>query len=274
MSINMVPHISIIVPCYNQAQYLDECLNSVLVQTYKNWECIIVNDGSPDNTGEIALQWTEKDSRFKYIKKDNGGLSSARNAGINKAVGKWILPLDADDKISNDYLSLAKKEFENNYTVIYCKALLFGVIDKEWNLEDYSLEKLAIQNMIFCSAFFKKREWDRVGGYDENLRQGYEDWEFWISILKDGAKVYKIPQICFFYRKKEKSMLTELGGNEEKRVETLKYIYKKHIDFIIDYMAPYVMEMYSNAEELKKVYKSRRYKIGSFIVNIINKFKI
>ncbi|AIL47095.1 glycosyltransferase family 2 protein [Elizabethkingia anophelis] len=268
------PLISIIVPCYNQAQYLNECLNSVLVQTYKKWECLIINDGSPDNTEEIALQWTEKDSRFKYIKKDNGGLSSARNAGINEALGEWILPLDADDKISNDYLSLARKEFENNYTIIYCKALLFGAIDKEWNLEDYSLEKLAIQNMIFCSAFFKKEEWGRVGGYDENLRQGYEDWEFWISILKDGAEVYKIPQICFFYRKKEKSMLTELGGNEEKRVETLKYIYRKHIDFIIDYMAPHVMEMYSNAEELKKVYKSKRYKIGDFIVRFINKFKI
>lgn len=63
------PLISIIVPCYNQAQYLNECLNSVLVQTYKKWECLIINDGSPDNTEEIALQWTEKDSRFKYIKK-------------------------------------------------------------------------------------------------------------------------------------------------------------------------------------------------------------
>lgn len=84
------PLISVIVPCYNQAQYLDECLQSVVEQTYPNWECIIVNDGSPDNTEEIALQWTEKDSRFIYIKKENGGLSSARNAGLEIAKGKWI----------------------------------------------------------------------------------------------------------------------------------------------------------------------------------------
>lgn len=71
--------ISVIVPCYNQAQYLDECLQSVLDQTYQNWECIIVNDGSPDNTEEIALRWTKKDSRFRYLKKENEGLSSARN---------------------------------------------------------------------------------------------------------------------------------------------------------------------------------------------------
>ncbi len=64
------PLISVIVPCYNQAEYLDECLHSILYQTYQNWECIIVNDGSPDNTEEIALKWVDKDIRFRYIKKE------------------------------------------------------------------------------------------------------------------------------------------------------------------------------------------------------------
>ena len=96
------PLISVIVPCYNQAQYLDECLQSVLDQTYQNWECIIVNDGSPDNTEEIALQWTAKDPRFTYLKKENGGLSSARNAGIEVAQGEWIQFLDCDDKIDKE----------------------------------------------------------------------------------------------------------------------------------------------------------------------------
>ncbi|WP_374360648.1 glycosyltransferase family 2 protein, partial [Cloacibacterium sp.] len=76
-----MPLISVVVPCYNQAQYLDECLQSVLNQTYQDWECIIVNDGSPDHTEEIAKNWVEKDTRFIYLSKENGGLSSARNAG-------------------------------------------------------------------------------------------------------------------------------------------------------------------------------------------------
>lgn len=66
--------VSVIVPCYNQAKYLSEALQSVLDKTYENWECIIVNDGSPDNTEEVAKQWVEKDSRFKYFYKENGGL--------------------------------------------------------------------------------------------------------------------------------------------------------------------------------------------------------
>ena len=97
------PVISIIVPCYNQAQYLPETLQSVLEQDYRHWECIIINDGSPDNTEEVALEWCSKDERFKYFKKENGGLSDARNYGIKHSVGKYILPLDSDDKISKDY---------------------------------------------------------------------------------------------------------------------------------------------------------------------------
>lgn len=77
--------ISIIVPCYKQAHYLGEALQSVLEQTYENWECIIINDGSPDNTEIVAKKWIEKDVRFRYLYKENGGLSSARNAGIKKS---------------------------------------------------------------------------------------------------------------------------------------------------------------------------------------------
>ena len=105
----MNPLISVIVPCYNQAQYLDECLQSVLDQTYQNWECIIVNDGSPDHTEEVANKWLEKDPRFRYIDKENGGLSSARNAGLKEAKGEWIQFLDCDDKINTISFELLTK---------------------------------------------------------------------------------------------------------------------------------------------------------------------
>ena len=105
----MNPLISVIVPCYNQAQYLDECLQPVLDQTYTDWECIIVNDGSPDHTEEVAKKWLEKDNRFRYIYKENGGLSSARNAGIREAKGEWIQFLDSDDKINTISFELLTK---------------------------------------------------------------------------------------------------------------------------------------------------------------------
>lgn len=106
--------ISIIVPCYNQAHFLDACLQSVMEQSYENWECIIVNDGSPDNTAEIAKIWTEKDIRFKYIYKENGGLSSARNVGITAAKGEFIQLLDSDDLLEKNKLQIQIDAFLND----------------------------------------------------------------------------------------------------------------------------------------------------------------
>lgn len=252
--------ISIIVPCYNQSQFLDECLQSVLNQTYINWECLIINDGSPDNTDEVANKWLQKDSRFKYYLKENGGLSSARNYGISKALGSWILPLDNDDYISSDYLTLASKHFQNeNLKVIYCNAENFGALQSPLELTDFSLEQLAKKNIIFCTAFFRKVDWNAVGGYDENLKAGLEDWEFWINILKNGGSVLKLSEVCFFYRIKENSMLVDFCKSKTEKEVTYKIIEKKHIDFFQSFFVSMhtMQESHNNYNNLqnKKLYK-------------------
>ena len=101
------PTISLIIPCYNQAIFLEECLSSVLHQTFTDWECILINDGSTDNTEEICKNWVEKDTRFSYIFKENSGVSASRNLGLQKATGDFIQFLDADDKI--DFRKKKKK---------------------------------------------------------------------------------------------------------------------------------------------------------------------
>lgn len=227
------PKVSIIVPCYNQAQFLPEALQSVLGQTYENWECIIVNDGSPDNTKEVAQEWVKKDSRFIYLYKKNGGLSSARNAGIAIAEGEFILPLDGDDRIGKDYTLLAMKAFQedSDLKLVYCKAEKFGEESGSWDLPDFSLLNLARQNMIFCSAFFRKKEWERVGGYDVNMIYGWEDWEFLITILKAGGEVKCLDEVGFYYRVKEVSMIKMIDKiNQQKNLE---YVGVKHADFFI-----------------------------------------
>ena len=271
--LTQMPKISVVVPCYNQAQYLEECLQSVLDQTYRNWECIIVNDGSPDHTEEIAKKWTEKDSRFKYLYKENGGLSSARNAGIEMAKGEWILPLDADDKIGNQYLELAEKEFEKDYTVIYCEAELFGNEIGKWHLPEFSLENLAKKNCIFCSAFYKKEDWKKVNGYDINMIYGLEDYEFWISLLKNKNTVKKLPQTLFYYRVKENSMLTNLKS--ERINKMFNYISKKHTDFFLEYLGSF-NELFLLQENILKKYdkllNSKKIKFLEFILKPYDNF--
>ncbi|WBV55544.1 glycosyltransferase family A protein [Chryseobacterium sp. Chry.R1] len=266
----MNPEISIIVPCYNQAQFLDECLETVLDQNYENWECIIVNDGSPDNTEEIAKKWIEKDPRFQYIYKENGGLSSARNAGIEISKGTWILPLDADDKISSRYLDLAAKEFNKGYTIIYCEAEKFGSENGSWELPAYSRKMLAVKNMIFCSAFFKREDWMKAGGYDTNLIYGWEDWDFWISLLKEKGNVFKIKEVGFYYRIKEISMIKEMSANgNSKKLYTHNIIYRKHIEFFTKELGSFENlfeaneKLTSENKHLKAILNSKRYVLVS-----------
>lgn len=260
--------ISVIIPCYNQGIYLDECLQSVLDQIYTNWECIVVNDGSTDNTEELALKWTKKDSRYKYLYKKNGGLSSARNAGIEKAKGEFILPLDADDKISSDYIKLALEAFQKDseLKLVYCKAEKFGKINSLWKLEPFSLKNLAETNIIFCSGIYKKKDWNNIGGYDTNMIYGLEDWEFWIHLLKNGGEVFTINKICFYYRVKNVSMITNLNQFQQK--EMIKYISIKHVDFFIKYLGTFHdLNNKINIEKklLESKLKSKKYVLKLFL---------
>lgn len=256
------PLVSIIVPCYNQAQYLNEALQSVLDQTYTNWECIIVNDGSPDHTEEVAKRWVEKDARFVYLKKENGGLSSARNYGISYAKGKFILPLDADDKIATNYVELAVQSFQmdSSLKLVYCKAGKFGEEEGLWQLQPFSLLDLARFNMIFCSAVFRKEDWELVGGYDEKMIYGLEDWEFWIAILKNGGGVKCLNEVGFYYRIRANSMARTTNQNHLSYSEN--YVAKKHIDFYV-----------SNYDSLNKIRKRNieNLKSEKFVINLFTK---
>ena len=113
------PLFSIIIPCYNQAHFLPDCLNSILEQEFQDWEAIVVNDGSTDETSQVAIGYQKKDTRIKLIEKENGGLSSARNFGIRSAQGKRFIFLDADDFLySNCLFEIAKLVNEDSYKIL------------------------------------------------------------------------------------------------------------------------------------------------------------
>ena len=221
---------SIIIPCYNHGQYLEECLISVLQQTFDSWECIIVNDGSTDNSEEIAKEFQKNDARFFYFSKPNEGLSATRNYGINQSKGKYILPLDSDDMIGENYLKKAFEILESNHNtkLVYCKAELFGVRNEFWDLSKYSYPEILFNNCIFCSAVFKKSDYLNTQGYDLNMKYGYEDWEFWIQLLSKEDEVVQIYSIEFYYRQKAEESMIDFLKDENKFNQTIAYIFQKH----------------------------------------------
>ena len=103
---NEFPLVSIVVPIYNSASYLSRCLDSILKQTFTKWECILINDGSTDNSSEIAQNYVARDSRFGLYSQGNRGLSAARNLGLDHAKGKWLACVDSDDELQPEYLEV------------------------------------------------------------------------------------------------------------------------------------------------------------------------
>lgn len=175
------PEVSIIVPCYNQAQYLDESLQSIFDQTYSHWECIIVNDGSPDNTAEVARKWIAKDSRFIYVYKENGGVSSARNLGIKNGKGEFILTLDADDRYEVTFLEKAISVLLKNRNVgIVSSWGTYFIGDKQFNV--YKLTAKSVTDFLFHNAaigtsLFRKTCWDQVDELNFYISEnGHDAW--------------------------------------------------------------------------------------------------
>lgn len=252
-----MPKISVIVPCYNHAHYLVECIDSILAQTSKDWECIIVNDGSTDNTAEIAREQADRDDRITVLNKDNAGLSEARNSGIKQARGIYILPLDADDKIAPDYISKALSIFDDTpeTDLVYCNADFFGDVNEPWYIKEFSLYNLAISNVIFCSAVYRKSAWQKVNGYDKNLHRGLEDWEFWISILKNNGRVHKLEETLFFYRKKNESMVSLM---DPAYIDYARdYTVRKHYTFFIEQFGS-IHQLIAEKKGLHTELKSRK----------------
>jgi glycosyltransferase involved in cell wall biosynthesis len=230
--------VSVIIPCYNQAVYLPETLHSVLDQTYSDWECIIVDDGSPDHTSGVAQEWTQKDVRFKYLKKPNGGVSDARNAGIRNATGEYILPLDSDDKISKDYMreAVAVLDADPEVRLVYSRARFFGVVNRKWRTADYSYKEIIMKNMIFCSAFYRKKDFDKTNGYNTSMITGWEDWDFWIDFLNEKSKVVRLDACHFFYRRKNASRNKSLTREQKERLYL--QLFNNHREIYLRYLNP------------------------------------
>lgn len=222
--------VSVIIPCYNDGKYLHEAISSVLASTYDEYEIIVVDDGSTDSETIKVLKNIHIDKVKVITCGTNQGLSHARNYGISQALGKYILPLDADDKIASTYISKAVKVLEKNENIgiVYCEAELFGLKKGKWDLPEFKPAQMLVGNQIFSTAMFRKRDWQQTGGYCEDWKHGYEDYDFWLSILELGREVVRIPETLFFYRQKETSMITELINDKKRTQDITENIVKRH----------------------------------------------
>lgn len=215
------PLISIVIPAYNQSIYLRDCVDSIINQTFADWEVVIVDDGSPDNVREFAEYYQNIDSRIRFYHTENKGVGAARNFAVSKCSGKYVMNIDGDDLLSPYALEFYVKAYEKYPDAAIVKS---GYVDfKDWRRNitedfksEYEIKELVnfeYKNMIFKNAYIlhsaclcKREDYDKINGYDEII-EGYEDWELWLRLLN----LYENPLIIesdiplFYHRLRKES---------------------------------------------------------------------
>lgn len=244
--------VSVIIPIYDVVQYLDECIESVCRQTYTNVEIILVNDGSTDASGEKCNEWMKKDTRIKVIHKENGGLSSARNAGLDVATGEYIYFLDGDDYIKESLLSEIVPFMNEGYDMVsfnyykiykngkvevssYCNTQIYE-IDTVEKKQHFFVEKLLRYKLGYeaCCRIFKK---DIIDNYNiqfaDNRIVFAEDVYFSLCYCAHSNRIINLDKILYYYRQHGASIMSResVRLNIGRMNELGKLVLKHYMDY-------------------------------------------
>lgn len=266
-----IPKVSVVIPCYNDKDYIQETVQSVLNQTFQDFEIIIVDDGSNEATKKVLSSFNDK---IKIVTQHNQGSSSARNSGIKEAKANYILIIDGDDTVEKTFLEKAIEILDNNPTICavssYCNLFVnTNTITHRHMPKGGGVTNFLFDNNSVSFALIRKKCWETIGGYDEQMKNGFEDWEFWISMTKKGQKVHIIEEFLFNYRQKEQNSVDK-KAKKYYRATNLNYIYKKHQDIFserfsqtIDYLTEIANR---NQKNEIKCRNSIDFKIGSLLL--------
>jgi glycosyltransferase involved in cell wall biosynthesis len=217
--------VSVIIPYFNQPSYIQEAVDSVKASNYRNIEIVVVDDGS---TISEAVQTFDKLDGVVKVSKSNGGLGSARNAGVAASSGQFILPLDADDKIHPDYIRIGVEALVNNPELSYvsCHAHNFSAFESSYIPVGYVPELMPFMNTDGkCTNLFRRSVFEGNVEYDE-IMSSYEDWDFLLTLNEKGHEGDVIPKELFFYRRKYDSMVYTTANPQ--RAELIQYMMIKH----------------------------------------------
>lgn len=257
--------ISIVIPCYNDAKYIEQSVLSALNQTYSPIEVIVIDDGSNEETKRVLKRIEPKIT--KLITQKNQGQSVARNVGIQESKGQYIVTLDSDDFFETTFCEKAMKVIDEDPEAKIVSCYTFLLFEDGSNsifkTVGGGINFFLCKNGALGSALFKKEDWAKCGGFDETMQQGLEDWEFYIRLLKNGGIAQIIKEPLYNYRKRSNTT-TERAQRE--KYELYRYIYIKHQDLykanfemFVDYM------LYKlNREEREKIKNTLRleFRIG------------
>ena len=201
------PDVTVVIPVRDNFGYLEEALASVYEQTHTSWEIVVVDDGSEDPAAISYLDSLDR-PRLRMIRQDNTGLPGARNAGMKLARGDFLVPLDSDDELGPEFMTrlLAAIRQDPNAGFAHCLARLHGDIEAIWIPRPFNPYWQLIENAVVGCVLMRAAAWESVGGYDETMTSGNEDWELWLRLTGAGWGQVRLEEPLFLYRKHGVSM--------------------------------------------------------------------
>lgn len=225
--------VSVIVPCFNLGQYLEDAVDSARAQTHRDLEIVVVNDGSTDE-GTLRALDRLRATEVIVVDSENRGLGAARSLGVSRSRGAFLLPLDADDLIRPTYVerTLAVLRERPEVKIAYAQTELFGEERGVWDMP-YAFPEILWRNLIVCTALVRRGDYERAGGYKTMTYMGWEDWDLWLSIIDSAVTPpehigYQVPEPLFRYRIRGPSMIRSL---DEGRNRTLRReIFLNHLE--------------------------------------------
>ncbi|MEA4937157.1 MAG: glycosyltransferase family 2 protein [Paludibacter sp.] len=221
------PLVSVIIPIYNMEDYLAETIESVMKSDFSDFELILMDDGSTDSSAAISKSYADNDPRIRFFTQENGGASTARNNAIKVARGSFILPVDADNLISHNFIRLAAEVLtrDNTIKVVSSEAEFIGNKSGKWKFPPFNKKVLARKNLIDNCAMYRKSDWEACGGYCNEIL-GREDWDFWISMFKSGGEFLRLPITGLYYRVRSNSKKVRTRPLKKKLNEQLNARHK------------------------------------------------
>lgn len=201
------PAVSVVVPCYNGGRFLDQLLKSLRAQKFRDFEVVIVDDGSsePDTIARLAALPPD----IRVVRQANAGLPAARNTGFRNAQGSFVLPLDCDDALEPSYLSTLVSALQvapSDVGFVFTHMRLVGAITGTFKTRFDRFDQLFVNRLPYC-MLLRKSAWEAVGGYDETMRDGSEDWEFSIRLAQAKFRGIEIALPLFIYMVRADGML-------------------------------------------------------------------
>jgi glycosyltransferase involved in cell wall biosynthesis len=221
------PEVAIVIPCYRYAHLLPDAVASAVAQTWPNLRIVIVDDGSPDDTAQVAAALVARHPtrRIELLRQHNQGLSAARNAGVRATASPFVLPLDADDRLEPTAVErLLGALLAAGGDVATPLGRTFGDEERPLVTRPVTRRRLAANNCLVYCSLYRRSLFDRIGGYGP-LKPGYEDWDFWLSALELGARFVHVPLELFRYRKHG---ATILSGADQKAMRLHATIASNH----------------------------------------------